>query len=57
VSDADVVAFEQRLGHVLPDDYRRFILDVNGGVPAPEHMRFERWAVRERVWLFCDQVS
>jgi hypothetical protein len=31
VTESDVVAFEKRLGHRLPDDYRRFLFEVNGG--------------------------
>lgn len=31
VSHADILAFEQRLGAVLVDDYREFLLEVNGG--------------------------
>ncbi|HWO21739.1 MAG TPA: SMI1/KNR4 family protein [Kofleriaceae bacterium] len=33
VHESDVAAFEGRLGHRLPDDYRRFLLEVNGGRP------------------------
>ena len=29
-----MTAFEQRIGHRLPEDYRRFLLAVNGGDPA-----------------------
>lgn len=28
-----VAAFEDRIGHALPDDYRRFLLTDNGGQP------------------------
>lgn len=31
--EQDIVAFEQRIGHSLPDDYRLFLLAVNGGQP------------------------
>jgi hypothetical protein len=31
VTDAQIRAFEQSYGHPLPDDYRQFLLDVNGG--------------------------
>ena len=34
VNDGAIVAFETALGHALPDDYRRFILEVNGGRPS-----------------------
>ncbi len=42
VSEADVAAFEARLGHRLPESYRRFLLDVNGGTPASSHSLFAR---------------
>src|SRR4051794_10626092 len=35
VSDADVAAFEARCGLLLLADYRRFLLDQNGGDRAP----------------------
>jgi hypothetical protein len=31
VTDAQIRAFEQAYGHPLPDDYRQFLVDVNGG--------------------------
>ena len=37
VEEADVAAFEQRIGLTLPDDYRRFLLEVNGGDPTDEN--------------------
>jgi len=40
VTEADVVAFERRLGHLLPEDYRRFLLEVNGGCLTMSHMSF-----------------
>jgi hypothetical protein len=37
VTEADVAAFEDRIGVTLPADYRRFLLEVNGGDgPADE---------------------
>jgi hypothetical protein len=40
IGEADVVAFEQQYGCSLPDDYRRFLLEVNGGRLANEHTTF-----------------
>ena len=48
VTEADVAAFEQRLGHTIPDAYRRFLFDVNGGGLALTHRRFARGSVN---WL------
>ncbi len=40
VTEDDVRRFEQHIGHELPDDYRRFLLEVNGGRTAGTHCRF-----------------
>ena len=37
VDEAEVSAFEQRHGIAFPDDYRRFLLEVNGGGLADEN--------------------
>jgi hypothetical protein len=34
IDESVVTAFEQRLGHRLPDAYRRFLLEMNGGRPG-----------------------
>jgi hypothetical protein len=41
VTDAQIRAFEQAYGHPLPDDYRQFLLDVNGGRPANANCEFD----------------
>jgi cell wall assembly regulator SMI1 len=41
VTDADVRAFEQTLGAPLPQDYRDFLLAVNGGRTSDEHVMFK----------------
>ena len=45
-----VQRFERRLGHELPEDYRRFLLEVNGGRTARSHRTFamQRRAGRQR---------
>jgi hypothetical protein len=45
VTDAQVRAFEQSYGHPLPDDYRQFLLDVNGGQPARANREFDQGVV------------
>lgn len=39
VSEADLYAFEQRFGVVLPDDYKEFLLKHNGGKPTPRRYK------------------
>lgn len=36
LSEDDVVALEQRIGCRLPESYRRFLLENNGGRPTPD---------------------
>jgi SMI1 / KNR4 family (SUKH-1) len=40
VTEAAVAAFEAKLGSRLPDDYREFLLTVNGGRTARSHRLF-----------------
>lgn len=37
VTDEDVRALEDRIGTTLPDEYRAFLLDVNGGKPGARY--------------------
>jgi SMI1/KNR4 family protein SUKH-1 len=32
--------FERQFGHELPEDYRRFLLEINGGLTARSHRTF-----------------
>lgn len=34
ISEVEVIALEQRVGHRLPEPYRRFLLQHNGGRPT-----------------------
>lgn len=40
VTEADIQRFEHQLHHELPEDYRRFLLDVNGGRTSTTHCTF-----------------
>jgi SMI1 / KNR4 family (SUKH-1) len=40
VTEAAVVAFEAQLGTRLPEDYRAFLLEINGGQTASNHSMF-----------------
>ncbi|WP_437631955.1 SMI1/KNR4 family protein [Sorangium sp. So ce854] len=41
ISDADISSLEERLGAVLPEEYRRFLLEFNGGSPTPDTVDVE----------------
>ncbi|XXT19203.1 SMI1/KNR4 family protein [Sorangium sp. So ce429] len=41
ISDADISKLEQRLGAVLPEQYRQFLLEFNGGSPTPDTVDVE----------------
>ena len=47
VTDAQIRAFEQSYGHPLPDDYRQFLLDVNGGQPDRANREFAHGVVND----------
>ena len=40
VTEAALVRFEKQLGTKLPDDYRAFLIEVNGGQTELSHSRF-----------------
>lgn len=41
--EGDVNALEQRLSKPLPESYRRFLLELNGGRPQPSEFEFEQY--------------
>ena len=45
VTDAQIRAFEKSYGHSLPDDYRQFLLDVNGGGLDGANCEFDQGVV------------
>jgi hypothetical protein len=51
VTDAQIRAFERSYGHPLPDDYRQFLLDVNGGQPARATREFDYGVVNRLFGL------
>ena len=51
VTEAQIEAFEKSFGHPLPDDYRQFLLDVNGGQPDNAHCEFDQGVVNRLFHL------
>jgi hypothetical protein len=41
LTDDDVVEFENEFRAILPEQYRRFLLKCNGGVPSPDIVEVE----------------
>jgi cell wall assembly regulator SMI1 len=40
-SPEDITKFEEEIGYELPEDYKKFLLEHNGGRPSPEGFSFE----------------
>ena len=41
ISEEEVFKFEEKIGFSLPDDYKEFLLNCNGGVPEIKYSTFE----------------
>jgi len=39
----DLQEFEQRLGYLLPEEYKTFLLQYNGGTPIPNTYKIVGW--------------
>ena len=51
VTTEDVCTFEDRFGFALPEDYRTFLLQVNGGRTADTHAAFSEGVVNKLLSL------
>ena len=49
VTEVSVTKFEAQLGATLPEDYRAFLLDVNGGQTGRNHCVFTIWLRKSRT--------
>lgn len=54
IEEAEIAAFEQRYGLSLPDDYRRFLLEVNGGRFAEANTRISHYIIN-RLFSLADK--
>ena len=52
-SEAVIAAFEAEIGHLLPADYRRFLLEHNGGSPRPDAFAFNLFGRDEEDIVMC----
>ena len=50
---AEIKAFEKRIGHKLPSDYRSFLLKHNGGHPDPDAFTFDSGRGNEENIVLC----
>lgn len=52
-SESEIVAFEAMIRHSLPMDYRRFLLEHNGGSPRPDAFTFNLFGRDEEDIVMC----
>ena len=52
-SEAEIVKFEEHIGHRLPDDYRDFLIQHNGGHPDPDAFTLVMDNVEEEDIVMC----
>lgn len=52
-NEREVAEFETHIGHALPDDYRAFLLQHNGGRPEPNTFTLNVWGVAEENSVLC----
>lgn len=52
VSEKQIREFETSIGSSLPDDYRAFLLEFNGGQPQPGGFCYDSQEPNDSVWCF-----
>ncbi|MEZ6138062.1 MAG: SMI1/KNR4 family protein [Pirellulaceae bacterium] len=52
-SESEIAVFETMIGHSLPEDYRRFLLEHNGGSPRPDAFTFNLFGRDEENIVMC----
>ena len=52
-SETEIAKFETHIGHILPDDYRAFLLKDNGGRPEPDAFTLNIWGHAEEDVVMC----
>lgn len=49
ITEAELVNFEEKIGHALPPAYRKFILTYNGGEPNPYYFKVPNWKYKQSL--------
>lgn len=52
-SEAEIAALESYLGHALPEEYRSFLLQHNGGQPQPDAVTINIFGDDEEDLVMC----
>jgi cell wall assembly regulator SMI1 len=52
-SEAEITKFEEHIGHRLPDDYRHFLIQHNGGRPDPDAFTLVMDDVEQEDIVMC----
>ena len=52
-NESAIQEFEKLIGHRLPDDYREFLLEFNGGHPEPNTFMLDLDARQQEDTIMC----
>ncbi len=57
ITDPQIALLEQELGSRLPDDYKQFLLNTNGGVPEPNEFDVPATSTGSGVNIFYGSLA
>lgn len=52
---SEIEAFEKKIGHVLPEEYKTFLMEHNGGQPEPSYFCYQE-KIFDQVIQNCNRV-